>query len=100
MLQLSVNSASLLSELSNPRVDLRTPTPELSISVKSEDGLVDSFPNTASALHKQMFNKCSLKEGKDEGICIYQLRKPCQLPKGSVFLNIASSKSFVFTQFA
>ena len=99
MLQLSVNSASLLSELSNPRVDLRTPTPELSITVKSEDGLVDSLPNTASALRKQMFNKCSLKGGNDEGMCRYQLRKPCQLPKGN-FLNIASSKSFVFTQFA
>ena len=94
-----MNSVSLLSELSNPRVDLRTPTPELSITVKSEDGLVDSLPNTASALHKQMFNKCSLKGGNDEGICRYQLRKPCQLPKGN-FLNIASSKSFVFTQFA
>ena len=43
MLQLSVNSASLLSELSNPRVDLRTPTPEFSLAVKSEDGLAVSL---------------------------------------------------------
>lgn len=54
-------------------------------------GWFGSLPNTASGLHRQMFDKCSLKEGKGEGIWIYQLRKPCQLPKGSVFLNIASS---------
>ena len=38
-----LSSVSRPSELSNPRVDLRTPTPELSVAVKSEDGLAVSL---------------------------------------------------------
>lgn len=60
---------------------------KLAITVKREGGLVDGLPNMARALNKQMSNKCSQNEGKDEGICIYQQKKPWQLPKGRVFSN-------------